>query len=536
MLEEIFYFADDVEEDYDVRTEEGEAEREEYPIGAFNEATRQILISKESVALLIKPKAGQEIESMLDEVLRLVYGEMMRPPGDEDSPCQLLLKQEEDEDTGETNELTGIWAPPNPCMTAACMKLFFPKVSIAYAIPEPEPTPPHYAVIFGLTKFHEALDVINRYPKDVMKYGFFTSHVPKEAELIAKTYHKLEKSDKRTFSEKLVIEVSAKKSECMFALAQLEPLYISPNTDEGERECELFFPDEFDVVKLTKEVLEELTSFTDYKFSKKTIEDVASNKPSVALLLMRRSENLMGDIDEIVLQMVYGNARKPPGDEKSPSVALMKKGDEDDKDSVLVAIGYDAFKARDVLKLSEQYPGQVMAYGFFTSEAPEEAQLIAKTMEEFEARTTPVTTEKIVIQLIKENPECFDAFNELNPSYVSFDAIVGEQDCRHFFPPGYNAPPVEVTQVKKKSRKRRKHAPAANKEADAASDANVDQLEAEHAEDDNEDQESDEEKRQESLDNDDGNVASGADKATSPIHDENVHFNCNHLLNNKNNC
>lgn len=56
-----------------------------------------------------------------------------------------------------------------------------------------------------------------------------------------------------------------------------------------------------------------------------------------------------------------------------------------------VAVGYDAFKTRDVMELSDKYPGQVMAYGFFTSDIPPAAQLIAKTVKEFEERTTPTT-------------------------------------------------------------------------------------------------------------------------------------------------
>ncbi|KAJ8982018.1 hypothetical protein NQ317_007726 [Molorchus minor] len=257
MLEDIFYFAEPDEEEeekeekeeQEAKTDNEEGEMSELDaviLSNFNKESLEILLSKQGVALMIKAKSGHEIESILDEVLKLVYGEMMAPPGSEESPAKLLCKVEDDEESGETKYLTGIWAPRNYCMMATCLKQFFPKSAIQYAIPEPEPIPPHYAVVFDITKFHDALAVINKYPHDIMNHGFFTTDKPEEAELIAKTYHKLEKSGKRTFTEKLVIAVSAKKSECMFELAQLEPIRMSPNTEEGEKECEMFFPEELE--------------------------------------------------------------------------------------------------------------------------------------------------------------------------------------------------------------------------------------------------------------------------------------------------
>lgn len=45
--------------------------------------------------------------------------------------------------------------------------------------------------------------------------------------------------------ERLVIQVAKRKSECILALAQLGPMYISPNIEEGKRECEQFFPEDY---------------------------------------------------------------------------------------------------------------------------------------------------------------------------------------------------------------------------------------------------------------------------------------------------
>lgn len=42
------------------------------------------------------------------------------------------------------------------------------------------------------------------------------------------------------------MQISKRKSECVFAFAQLTPLYISPNAKEGELEAKNFFPENYD--------------------------------------------------------------------------------------------------------------------------------------------------------------------------------------------------------------------------------------------------------------------------------------------------
>lgn len=145
----------------------------------------------------------------------------------------------------------------------------------------------------------------------------------------------------------------------------------------------------------------------------------------MGLLLKRSSENLPNNINEVVLQLVYGNRRKAPGDDGSPyQQLLLKKENEelkglwvppnslskgmglkwvfpsvsapfrfpDEKPVPLhIAVGYDAFKYKDVVELSKQFPGQVMKMGFFTNDILVEAKLISKTVEEFENRTEPTT-------------------------------------------------------------------------------------------------------------------------------------------------
>lgn len=60
------------------------------------------------------------------------------------------------------------------------------------------------------------------------------------------------------------------------------------------------------------------------KFPAKTVEDFGSNRLTFALLFKRSNESLTGNIDDVVLQMVYGNSRQRPGDDKSPALKLRK--------------------------------------------------------------------------------------------------------------------------------------------------------------------------------------------------------------------
>ncbi|CAG9862741.1 unnamed protein product [Phyllotreta striolata] len=319
--------------------------------------------------------------------------------------------------------------------------------------------------------------------------------------------------------------------------------------------------------------------FTEEKLSERTIEDILHGKFCLALLL-KRNGDLPGDIDDIVLQIVYGNMRKPPGSEFSPCDQLTVKirDDEDDETNdgekkiennlvgiwaptdkltkalvlkhafpnvsgpfklpdeepipLCVAMAFDAFKTREVMELSQLYPGQVMTVGFFTSDKPQEATLISKTVEEFDSRSTPTTyEEKIVIQLAKTMEDCVRAFADLGPTYVSPDVDQGEIDCKFFFPDGYNAPKEVIQQVKKKFKRKGKGKAANVNQDEATSTATVDlvkeQEELDHEE--LEEQNSEDEKNdgevllEENVDDEEAespkSSAREADKATSPFSD-----------------
>ncbi|KAH1014049.1 hypothetical protein HUJ04_002944 [Dendroctonus ponderosae] len=392
----------------------------------FTEESLEELYNDESLMLLFKESARTEIEDIDDTILNMIYGAIRKPPGTKDSIAQKLITEEEQEQETQTEEKdkvkketgnVGIWVPPDASVRATVLRMFFPKVSGDFAIPEPAPEPEHLTIIFPLNKKDEALQVMHQYPDEIMKHGLFTSENYEDTTLVARNFKQLDK----LVPKKLVLQVSKKKSECIFAFAQLEPLYMSPNSNEGKIECEKFFPEDYNAgeteeeeeeeekqtedsadkpevqgegeeqdeyvdnepteeigeagesadspetekpegeesdvneptetpneevpetneniqtadpvptepveeepVKLTEDILEELLYFGDIEFSSKTLDDLGGNRLTFALLFKRTNAHLAGNIDDIVLQMVYGNSRKPPGDHKSPACKLRK--------------------------------------------------------------------------------------------------------------------------------------------------------------------------------------------------------------------
>ncbi|CAH0558303.1 unnamed protein product [Brassicogethes aeneus] len=276
--------------------------------------------------------------------------------------------------------------------------------------------------------------------------------------------------------------------------------------------------------------------------------------------------------------MVYGNMREPPGSERSASQKLLVKSANEEEEPLMgiwappdsltrglalkilfpqmtapfklpeeipvpphLIFGYDAYKARDVIKLSEKYPGQVLALGFFTSDKPGEGELISKTLNDFETKPTPPTyDEKLVIQLSKTDYECLLEFLELNPSHKSKDAVEGEEEAKIFFPLGYNIPVKIKEEIKKKARKKGKKASAVAENTNGEAqpppegEAPPEALDAEKAPEDDtligeegdvEEHDSGEEEDEDQEDGNaqneeiDGETVEGADKATSPLPD-----------------
>ncbi|KAB0797855.1 hypothetical protein PPYR_08848 [Photinus pyralis] len=260
------------------------------------------LMSGPGLAYLTKPSSS-DFEGDVDEaVLKFIYGEMKAPPGSEESPAQSLkgyivapksgpvesqmglkpsatsissgssihatpsklpaysrsvihskamlddvLSAANLVEEGEGVEVTGIWVPPNSLTRATAIKLLFPKVYDPIALPEPVPIPPHIAIAFDSLKRRDVFETLQNYENSIMRYGYFDSDKPGKAQLIAKTTEAYVKIRSRDPGIKLVIQLSKKKSDAWCALSQLNPTYMSHNTVDGEKECKMFFPEDYDV-------------------------------------------------------------------------------------------------------------------------------------------------------------------------------------------------------------------------------------------------------------------------------------------------
>lgn len=180
---------------------------------SFPEDTQEAILNGQCVALLIKPADEEVAERIDDAILKLIYGNTKEPPGAPGSPSQILmrpedeaeaevdeaemteeqkaehkrLKQEAEESRRKAAEIMALWAPPNARTKAYAIKILFPNMAAALILPEPEPTPPHLALIYDAFKRREVMDVMDQFPDDVMRFGFFTSEDPRTAQLVAKT-------------------------------------------------------------------------------------------------------------------------------------------------------------------------------------------------------------------------------------------------------------------------------------------------------------------------------------------------------------
>ena len=142
------------------------------------------------VFYLIKRVNPQIFDGSIDDcILTAIYGNICRPPGTPESPYrQLITILNEDKENEKLRELEGIWVPRNPYSRMIALKLFFPKLADPYVPPEPEPTPPHYAIAFDAIKRKVILPLIQTHRKEILRYGFFTGDNADTAKLVARTF------------------------------------------------------------------------------------------------------------------------------------------------------------------------------------------------------------------------------------------------------------------------------------------------------------------------------------------------------------
>ncbi|XP_055588550.1 uncharacterized protein LOC129740930 [Uranotaenia lowii] len=151
----------------------------------------------------------------------------------------------------------GVWAPTNNRAMAALFYLLFRHLTEHFLPPDPVPEPPHICMIFDAYKKRDVFEVAEKYKREVMATGYFTTGDPKTAELIAKTterYHRLRRTN---VNDKLIMKVSKATSHAMLALTAVGPCYISQNAVEGQEECALLFPAGYNNIEEETEATEE---------------------------------------------------------------------------------------------------------------------------------------------------------------------------------------------------------------------------------------------------------------------------------------
>uniref|UniRef100_A0A1Q3FT98 Uncharacterized protein n=1 Tax=Culex tarsalis TaxID=7177 RepID=A0A1Q3FT98_CULTA len=162
-------------------------------------------------------------------------------------------KETFDEESCPKMFVPGVWSPTNRRATAALFYLLFRHLTDHFLPPDPVPEPPHICIVFDAYKKRDVFEVAEKYKRDVMSYGYFTTGDPKTAELIAKTTERYVRL-KPNVNDKLILKCSKATSHAMLALTAVGPCYISQNAVEGQEECALLFPPNYNNIEEDVEI------------------------------------------------------------------------------------------------------------------------------------------------------------------------------------------------------------------------------------------------------------------------------------------
>ncbi|XP_055619859.1 uncharacterized protein LOC129764622 isoform X2 [Toxorhynchites rutilus septentrionalis] len=165
-------------------------------------------------------------------------------------------KETFDEETCPKMYIPGIWSPTNRRATAALFYLLFRHLTDHFLPPDPVPEPPHICIVFDAYKKRDVFEVADKYKREVISFGFFTTGDPKSAKLIAKTTERYIRL-KPNVNDKLIMKVSKATSHAMLALTAVGPCYISQNAVEGQEECAILFPPNYNNIEEEAEAAEE---------------------------------------------------------------------------------------------------------------------------------------------------------------------------------------------------------------------------------------------------------------------------------------
>jgi thioredoxin domain-containing protein 3 len=111
-------------------------------------------------------------------------------------------------------------------------------------------------LIFPASKHQDILKLCEDFPKELLTYGFFNDDNQNSFELICKTSEKYEQLPNNE-DDKIIMKVAKRTSHLALALTEMNPLYVSHNVVEGERECSEIFNEDFyaseDVIETDEE-------------------------------------------------------------------------------------------------------------------------------------------------------------------------------------------------------------------------------------------------------------------------------------------
>ncbi|KAL0820142.1 hypothetical protein ABMA28_006076 [Loxostege sticticalis] len=176
------------------------------------------------------------------------------PDEEIDIPIPEELPEEVEEESEEEDEdeyfppagllIPGFYAPPNDIAKANGLAILFPKLVVECVKPVEEFLPPHVLVMLAIGQRHTAIEAMQKHREAIIHMGIFKATTPFDAVHIAYSVNQYDKlgSPINQNQLRLVFMVSIKVDFTLLELMELNPLYVSRDSDGGEEECAAMFP------------------------------------------------------------------------------------------------------------------------------------------------------------------------------------------------------------------------------------------------------------------------------------------------------